>query len=110
MNEWRKPYRLNVFANGFRPGRRRRTYSEIFPCSYGFMGWTPVQVFDRGARLPNAGSFLYPGIVAVRKAAMEYLSNPNVHQVSVRTDQDKQVYRYFKQADGQITGYYGTGD
>jgi hypothetical protein len=74
------------------------------------MGWTPVQVFDRGARLPNAGSFLYPGIVAVRKAAMEYLSNPNVHQVSVRTDQDKQVYRYFKQADGQITCYYGTGD
>ena len=109
MTEWRKPYRIIVFASGFRPGRRRRTYTEIIPCDYAFDGWTPAQSYQE-ARLPSAGSFLFPGIVAVRKAAMEYLARPSVTQVSVRTNQDKQVYRYFRQADGRITGYYGTGD
>ena len=115
MKEWRKPYRIVVFASGFRPGKRfkptktRGAYSEIVPCDYGFMAWNPTQHYQE-ARLPSAGSFLFPGIIAVRAAAMERLTSPNVRQVSIRTDQDKQVYRSFWQSDGTITGYYGHSD
>lgn len=105
MQEWRKPYRILVFAHGFRPGKRRKTFTEIVPSQYGYMGWTPLQTYDKGARLPNAGSFLYPGIVAVRKAAMVYLAIPSTHQVQIRTNQDRKVYLWNKHPDGSITGY-----
>ena len=115
MTEWRKSFCLHVFGNGFRPVRRVKAtkghgiYTAIEPCSWGIMGWNPENSHEPG-RLPTSGCFTWVGIVAVRKAAMEYLNRPNVTQVSVRTNQDKQVYRYFKQADGRVTGYYGTGD
>ena len=56
MKEWRKPYRIVVFASGFRPGKRfkptktRGAYSEIVPCDYGFMAWNPTQHYQE-ARL-----------------------------------------------------------
>ena len=115
MNEWRKPYRINVFGNGYRAVRRVKAtrkhgiYTEITPTTWGIQGWNPDNRHEAG-RLPNSGCFTWVGIVAVRKAAMEYLARPNVTQVSVRTNQDKQVYRYFRQADGTITGYAGRGD
>ena len=103
MTEWRTPYRIMVFAHGFRPDRKGKAFD------YAFMAWNPVQSYQE-ARLPSAGSFLYPGIVAARKAAMEFLTISSTRQVSIRTNQDKQVYRYFLHADGTITGYAGTGD
>lgn len=97
------PYRIVVFATGTKTvgkGKRQRTV----PTSYGYMGWTETQHYQE-ARLPGAGSFLYPGMHAVRQAAMAYLALPETHQVSIRTNQDKAVYRYFKHADQSITGY-----
>jgi hypothetical protein len=104
MTEQRKPYRLVVCGRGYRAGRQYKRYTEIVPTSYAFMGWTPEQSYQE-ARLPSAGSFLYPGIVAVRRAAMEYLARPEVHQVQVRTNQDAKVYIWNKHTDGRITGY-----
>jgi hypothetical protein len=115
MTEWRKHFRLNVFGTGYRPVRRVKAtkrhgiYTAIEPCSWGIQGWNPDNRHEPG-RLPDSGCFTWVGIVAVRKAAMEYLASPSVTQVSVRTNQDKQVYRYFKHADGRITGYGGNGD
>ena len=104
--EYRTPYRIVVFACGFGPGRLHKRYTEIVKRDYAYMGWTPQQYYQE-ARLPSAGSFLYPGLIAVRRAAMEYLALPETRQVSIRTNQDRQVYRFFKHVDGRITGYGG---
>ena len=98
-----RPYRLVIFATGTRTvGRGKRQRRQTI--GYGYMGWTPVQAYQE-ARLPSAGSFLYPGLHAVHRAAHVYLALPETHQVSVRTGQDRSVYRYYKHADGTITGY-----
>jgi hypothetical protein len=115
VTEWRKRYCLNVFGSGYRPGRLVKAtkthgaYTQIVPCAWGIQGWNHDNRHEPG-RLPDSGCFTWMGIIAVRKAAMEYLARPSVTQVSVRTNQDKQVYRYFRKADGTITGYAGNGD
>lgn len=102
----RTPYRLNIFGQCFQPVRRLKKRTEIALIGYGVMGWTPTQHYQ-DARLPGAGSFLFAGMHEVRRAAMEALAQPNITQVSIRTNQDRQVYRYFKHADGSIGGYSG---
>lgn len=108
------PYRLIVFAHGWqhtKPRRTRKTSAWGVQCAlvrqgYAFMGWHAEQdpIVD-ASRLPGAGSFCYPGLHAVQRAAAEYLARPDVDQVSVRTNQDRQVWHYFKQADGRVRGY-----
>ena len=100
MNSHRTPYRIVVFATGI-IGRRKK------PVAYGYMGWTPHQAYQE-ARLPGAGSFLYPGLHAVCRAAMHYLQLPETHQVSIRTNQDRSVYQFFKDSTGRVTGYGDT--
>jgi len=107
VKEHRRPYRIVVFASGVAPAtqsKHPRANPAIQLRQYAYHGWNPVQHYNE-ARLPSAGSFLYPGIIAVRAAAMEYLALPETQQVSIRTNQDQRVYRYFKQADGTISGY-----
>lgn len=115
LQEWRRgpqpsnrllptPYRIMVSAVGLKRGKRYRKYTALTEYHYGYMGWNPVQVYQE-ARLPNAGSFLYPGITAVRQAAMDYLALSTTYQVSIRTNQDRSVYVYHKRPDGAITGY-----
>jgi hypothetical protein len=36
---------------------------------------------------------------------MEFLAMPGTRQISIRTDQDKHVWRFHKAADGTVTGY-----
>ena len=81
--EHRTPYRIVVFASGFGPGRLHKRYTEIVKPDHAYMGWTPQQHYQE-ARLPSAGSFLYPGFIAVRRAAMEYLALPETRQVSIK--------------------------
>jgi hypothetical protein len=102
--ETRTPYRLVIVGDRYRPVREYKRWTKIELASVAWMGWTETQAYQE-ARLPSAGSFLYPGIHAVRRAAMEAFSQPNVRQVSVRTNQDKRVYLFNRHADGQITGY-----
>ena len=103
------PYRLVIFASRYAPKKKLKRHTVIERIQYGYDGWTPVQYY-REARLPSAGSFLYPGMHAVRRAAMEALAIPNVTQVSVRTNQDKKVYIFNKNSDGRITGYVPDND
>ena len=102
------PIRLLVTVQGYRPTRRyyerKRPYTAVERCVYGFVAWTPEQHYNE-ARLPCAGSFLFPGVHAARAEAMRYLERPNVQQVSVRTNQDRTVYLFKRHADGRITGY-----
>lgn len=102
----RRPYRLNIFGQRFQAVRRLKKRTDIALVTFGFMGWTPTQHYHE-ARLPSAGSFLFAGMHEVRRAAMDALAQPGITQVSIRTNQDRQVYRYFKHADGTIGGYYG---
>ena len=104
LREWRRPYRILVSTTRLVPGRKRKTYTELKPMHYGYMGWTEHQAY-RESRLPSAGSFLYPGVHEVRLAALAYLSQPHTTQVSIRTNQDKTVYVFIKRLDGTLYGY-----
>jgi len=102
------PYRVSVFATGTHTiGKGKRQITKTI--GYGFQGWTPVQFFDAGPRLPSSGSFLYPGALHAIKAAREYLKTPDVHQVQIRTNQDRTVLIYHKQVDGRVT-FYAAGE
>jgi hypothetical protein len=72
--------------------------------NFGYDLWTQTQSYQE-ARLSSAGSFLFPGIHAVRKAAMDALALPQTTSVSIRTNQDRKVYRFVKQPCGCISGY-----
>ena len=98
------PYRVNVSAQGWRITKRLKRVTRIEPIGYGYQLWTEKQSYCE-ARLLSAGSFLFPGLHAVRAAALSELSKPHVHQVQVRTNQDKKVYLWNKHADGRVTGY-----
>lgn len=102
--ETRRPYRIQVFATGLTAGKRHKRFTQLVVWEYGYDAWNPEQSYQE-ARLPSAGSFLYPGIFAVRQAAMEFLARPETRQVAIRTNQDKRVYTYNKHDDGRITGY-----
>jgi hypothetical protein len=102
--EYRKPYRVQVFATGLARGKNRKRYSELVTRDYGYGLWNPEQHYQE-ARLPGAGSFLFPGMFAARAAAMDVLSKAGTRQVCIRTNQDRPVYRFYKHADGTVTGY-----
>jgi hypothetical protein len=74
------------------------------PTVYCMQGWNPDSSHEPG-RLPGSGSFTWVGIVAARKAAMEYLSQPHTMQVQVLTNQSRKLYLWNKGIDGKITGY-----
>lgn len=103
-NQQPTPYRLAVFAHGFRRGRQYRRYTEIIPSDFGYIAWAPEQHY-REARLPSAGSFLFPGLLAVRARAMQELASPSVYQVQVRTNQDRSAWLWNKRSDGHVSGY-----
>lgn len=105
-----RPYRLVVFAQGLKRGKRSPKVCQLNRQGVAWIGWTPHQHCGQEARLPGAGSFLYPGFLKARQAAFQYLQQPCVTQVSVRTDQDRSIYRWVKQTDGRITGYACGGD
>jgi hypothetical protein len=98
-----RPYRVIVFARKFAPIKKLKRSTQVTLRDYGYVLWTPVQSYQE-ARLPSAGSFLFPGVVAVREAAMAALALPETHQVCIKTNQDKTVFRYFKH-NGRISGY-----
>lgn len=102
--ETRRPYRIVVFARGPLPGSQRHPSRARRVAEYAYMGWNPMQHFSEG-RLPGDGSFLYPGIFAVRREAMKYLALPETQQVQIRTNQDRTVYLFNKHIDGRISGY-----
>lgn len=102
-----RPYRLIVEAIRFSKGKRTSKVCQLDTQQIAYFGWTPFQHCGQKARLPSAGSFLCPGFLRARQAAFNYLRQPTVTGVQVRTDRDRMIYRYVKQFDGRITGYAG---
>jgi len=99
------PYRIVVFTAIVKvTGKGKRQKTRIISSAY--MGWTSRQYYSE-ARLESGGSFLYPGMRSVRYAAYAYLALPNTHQLVIKTNQDKTVFRYFKSPAGVISGYKG---
>jgi hypothetical protein len=111
--EFRTPYRAVVFGSRFVPSKRQPKhgrFTAIERMDFAYDLWTERQAYQE-ARLPSAGSFLFPGIVAIRKAAMDALALPQTTSVSIRTNQDRKVYRFVKQSCGCVSGYgYADGD
>ena len=102
--ETRKPYRLVVCADRFRPVKRLKRMTMIEKTTVAWFSWTPEQFYQE-ARLPGAGSFFYPGLFAVREAAMDAFKDSSVRQVQVRTNQDKKLWLWNRHSDGTISGY-----
>lgn len=92
-------YCLNVFVVN-----KLEAISKRNPKVFGFQGWNPDNRHEPG-RLPSSGCFTWVGIVAVRKAAMEYLSQPHTFQVQVLTNQSRKLYIWNKDVFGRVTGY-----
>lgn len=97
-------YTLAAFGTKYSPVRQLKRQTVIERRGYGIQGWNPKNDHERG-RLSGSGSFTFVGMHEVRRAAMGYLADPQIHQVAIRTNQSKDVYRYHKQPDGSITGY-----
>jgi hypothetical protein len=99
-------YIVNVFATSSQTigkGKRQR----IKVTGYGYQGWNTnaYLVYREHGRLEGSGSFVYPGFIRAQQAARAYLALPGTHQVAIATNSSEPVYRYFKSADGRITGY-----
>lgn len=91
-------------ANGGRTEHRRPYRVVVFTAKYAYELWTPEQHYQE-ARLPSAGSFLFPGIHRVREAAILALALQDTRQAQIRTNQDRKVWLFNKHPDGRITGY-----
>lgn len=90
------PYRIDVFGTSeieIKKGKRARKERR----GWAIQAWNPVNHFEPG-RLPGAGSFLFPGLHAARSTALLYFQQPEIEQVSIRTNQDKEVFRFWRPA------------
>lgn len=74
------------------------------PRGFGFVVWNPDHTLEPG-RLPGSGCFIWRGVHAARGAAMAIFDDPRVHQVQIRTNQDRALWIYNRHHDGRITGY-----
>ena len=85
------PLRIIVFGT-----QEIRKGNKIIKRGFGFVSWNPEQQCGQEARLPTAGSFLWPGLFATRRAALIALAQPGIEQVSIRTNQDREVARLYR--------------
>ena len=90
------PYRAIVFTTiDTRAGTRKKTRTVTSGAAY--VLWNSECTCEPW-RLEGSGSFLWNGLHAVRRAAMAvFADDPNVHQISIRTNQDREVYRFYRQ-------------
>ena len=102
--EWRRAYTIHVFGEKFVPVRRLKKMTTIARQGWGILGWNPENAHEPG-RLPGSGSFTWIGCRAARRAALEFLAQPEVSQVQIRTNQDRTIYVWNKQSNGRLTGY-----
>jgi hypothetical protein len=94
MNTQTTPYRAIAFGSKqVTKGKGKRARVETQ--GYAFVLWNPENSHEP-ARLRESGSFLWPGIHAVRQAAVAAFDNPEIHQVSIRTNQDRHVYTFYR--------------
>ena len=91
-------YRILVSGQGWRHGRLVRgkhPYTKVEPTTMSWVAWNLDHTVE-SARLPGSGSFVWPGLHAVRTEALRLMAASNVSQVSIRTNQDRSIYVYRK--------------
>jgi hypothetical protein len=89
------PLRIQVFGTSdftIWKGKKQTTVQR----SFGFDLWNPEQQCGVEARLPTAGSFLWPGLHAARRAALAALQMPGIEQVAIKTNQDKRIATLYR--------------
>lgn len=97
------PYRVFASGTSYRVvGRGNRRHQE--PRGYAYVVWNPDSTVEP-SRLPGSGTFLWPGLHAARRAALAQFDDQAVHQVSVRTNQDRTVYIWNRNRHGVVTGH-----
>jgi hypothetical protein len=108
-------YRIVVCARRVLPGRtlrgrgprQRGAQTRIEVASVAWIGWHDDHTVEPG-RLAGSGSFSFPGIRAAYTAVRRYLAEPGVHQVQLRTNQDRKLY-VWHQHGGRVTWYAAEG-
>lgn len=105
------PYRLVVTFHawrqlGIRKGRAdgRGMHCRVEPTIAGYIYWTPNTVAEP-AREGYGCFLLYGGLRAVATVRRIFRDH-RVRQVSLRTNQDRTLLVYNRQADGRVTHYY----
>ena len=86
------PYRVAVFANRtIVKGRGKRQRTERI--GVGWIAWNPelTEHWAHAGRLPGSGSFQWLGLQAAKNAVGEAFLDPTVHQVQIRTEQDRKL-------------------
>jgi hypothetical protein len=83
------PYR--VLAFGTRKHRKKTV-------GYGFDVWNPelTDHWAHAGRLNGSGSFLWLGLRDAKNAVGRAFLDPNIHQVQIRTNQDKQIAIFYR--------------
>ena len=92
------PYRVIVFATReITRGRGRKAKTERI--GVGWDAWNPDHTFEP-ARLEGSGSFLWLGLRDAKNAVGAAFLDPTVHQVQIRTNQDRKVAIYYRGYQG----------
>jgi hypothetical protein len=88
------PYRILVFGTENKitgKGRKRHTKAQGF----GYVLWNSID--GEAGRLLGSGSFVWRGLHTAYHAARMAFVDDRIEQVSIRTDQDREVYRMYRQ-------------
>lgn len=88
------PYRILAFGSEMMvtgKGRKRRTKMQGF----GYVLWNPAD--GEAGRLPGSGSFNWRGLHVAYFAARMAFTDGRIEQVSIRTNQDREIYRMYRQ-------------
>lgn len=92
------PYRVIVFATReITRGRGRKAKTERI--GVGWVAWNPDHTVEP-ARLEGSGSFLWLGLRDAKNAVGAAFLDPTVHQVQIRTNQDRKVAIYYRGYQG----------
>jgi len=63
---------------------------------YGYDLWNPDYETSERAGRPGFGSFYWYGLGTARRAALDALMQPGIDQVSIRTNQDKRIFTFYR--------------
>lgn len=106
------PFRIVVFGESQTvkharvKGKKREYVRKVERQGYGFILWNPDEATAAKAGRPGFGSFEWLGMHVARRAALDVLMQPEIMQVSIRTNQDKQIARLYRCRLAEYVGQF----
>lgn len=98
-------YRIQVFGTSeIIKGRGKR--ARAVRQGFGFDLWNPDEETARAEGRPGFGSFVWYGMHAARRAALSALMQPGIDQVAIKTNQDQDVFRFYKSNWARYVGQF----